>query len=99
VLGGRVLASMKRTANNDWRTNVAQGGTAERVTLTREEEQLALAAAEAVGCPVAGVDLLPGPGGERFVIEVNAVPGWKALAPTCGVDVAKEVVRFLVREG
>lgn len=99
VLGGCVLASMKRTANNDWRTNVAQGGTAERVALTREEEQLALAAAAAVGCPVAGVDLLPGPGGERFVIEVNAVPGWKALAPTCGVDVAKEVVRFLVREG
>lgn len=99
VLGGRVLASMKRTAHNDWRTNVAQGGTAERVTLTPEEERLALAAAEAVGCPVAGVDLLPGPGGERFVIEVNAVPGWKALAPTCGVDVANEVVRFLVREG
>ncbi len=99
VLGGRVLASMKRTASNDWRTNVAQGGTAERVALTREEERLALAAAEAVGCPVAGVDLLPGPGGERFVIEVNAVPGWKALAPTCGVDVAKEVVRFLTREG
>jgi len=42
---------------------------------------------------------LPGPGGERFVIEVNAVPGWKALAPTCGVDVAREVLRFLVREG
>jgi ribosomal protein S6--L-glutamate ligase len=99
VLGGRVLASMKRTANNDWRTNVAQGGLAERVALTIEEERLAPAAAEAVGCPVAGVDLLPGPGGERFVIEVNAVPGWKALAPTCGVDVAKEVVRFLTREG
>jgi RimK family alpha-L-glutamate ligase len=99
VLGGRVLASMKRTAHNDWRTNVAQGGTAERVALTIEEERLALAAADAVGCPVAGVDLLPGPGGERFVIEVNAVPGWKALAPTCGVDVAKEVVRFLTREG
>jgi ribosomal protein S6--L-glutamate ligase len=43
--------------------------------------------------------LLPGPDGELFVIEVNAVPGWKALAPTCGVDVAKEVVRFLTREG
>ncbi len=99
VIGGRVIASMRRTAGNDWRTNVAQGGTAERVTLTAEEEQLAVRAADAVGCPVAGVDLLPGPGGELFVIEVNAVPGWKALAPTCGVDVAKEVVRFLTREG
>jgi hypothetical protein len=23
------------------------------------------------------------------------VPGWRALAPVCGVDVAGEVVRFL----
>jgi ribosomal protein S6--L-glutamate ligase len=98
VLGGRVIASMRRVAGSDWRTNVAQGGTAERVSLSIEEERLALRAAEAVGCPVAGVDLLPGPGGELFVIEVNAVPGWKALAPTCGIDVAKEVVRFLTRE-
>lgn len=98
VLGGRVIASMRRVAGGDWRTNVAQGGTAERVSLSVEEERLAVCAAEAVGCPVAGVDLLPGPGGELFVIEVNAVPGWKALAPTCGLDVAKEVVRFLARE-
>ena len=99
VIGGRVISSMRRIAGADWRTNVAQGGTTERVALSAEEECLAVRAAEAVGCPVAGVDLLPGPGGELFVIEVNAVPGWKALAPTCGIDVAKEVVRFLTREG
>ncbi|VTR96589.1 alpha-l-glutamate ligase : Conserved protein (Fragment) OS=Gemmata sp. Wa1-1 PE=4 SV=1: RimK [Gemmata massiliana] len=95
VIGDRVVASMCRTAVNDWRTNVAQGGTAEPVALSASETALALRAAEVVGCPIAGVDLLPGPNGEMFVIEVNAVPGWKALAPTCGVDVAKEVVRFL----
>jgi ribosomal protein S6--L-glutamate ligase len=99
VLGGRVIASMRRRAANDWRTNVAQGGTAERVALSPEEERLAIRAAEVVGCPVAGVDLLPGPDGELFVIEVNAVPGWKALAPTCGVDVAREVVSFLTQTG
>ncbi len=98
VIGGKVIAAMRRTAGDDWRTNVAQGGTAERVTLSDSEVSLALRAAEVVGCPLAGVDLLPGPGGELFVIEVNAVPGWKALASACGVDVAKEVVRFLARE-
>jgi ribosomal protein S6--L-glutamate ligase len=30
-----------------------------------------------------------------FVIEVNAVPGWRALAPVSGVDIAGEIVRFL----
>jgi ribosomal protein S6--L-glutamate ligase len=95
VVGGAVRAAMRRSAGNDWRTNVAQGGTAGPAELSDAVVSLALRAADAVGCPVAGVDLLPGPDGELYVIEVNAVPGWKALAPTCGVDVATEVVRFV----
>jgi ribosomal protein S6--L-glutamate ligase len=95
VLGGRVLNAMRRHANGGWRTNVAQGGRGEAVRPTDEEERLALAAAAAVGAPVCGVDLLPGPGGELYVLEVNAVPGWRALAPATGVDVAAEVVRFV----
>jgi ribosomal protein S6--L-glutamate ligase len=95
VLGGQVLTAMRRRARGDWRTNVAQGGAGEAVALDRHEEQLALRAAAALGAPVAGVDLLPGPGGEMYVLEVNAVPGWRALAPVTGVDVAVELVRFL----
>ena len=98
VLGGRVIAAMKRSARGDWRTNVALGGTAERAELARPEAELAVRAAEAVGCPVAGVDLLPGPAGELFVIEVNAVPGWRALAAVSGIDIAAAVVRFMAEE-
>lgn len=95
VLGGKVIAAMRRTASGDWRTNVAQGGTAERVTLGDAETRLAIDAAKAVACPMAGVDLLPGPSGEMFVIEVNAVPGWRALSQACSQDIAAEVVAFL----
>jgi ribosomal protein S6--L-glutamate ligase len=95
VLGGRVLTAMRRHAKEDWRTNVAQGGTTEPIVLTMEEEKLALAAADAVGVQVAGVDLLPHPDGGYHVLEVNAVPGWRALAPTTGIDVARAIVRFL----
>jgi ribosomal protein S6--L-glutamate ligase len=94
VLGGRVLAAMRRHARNGWRTNVAQGGRAEAVTPTADEARLALRAAAAVGAVFAGVDLLPHAGG-HFVLEVNAVPGWRALAPACGVDVAAAVVRHI----
>jgi ribosomal protein S6--L-glutamate ligase len=97
VLGGKVLTAMRRHARNDWRTNVAQGGRAEPITLTGAEERLTLAAAEAVGAPVAGIDLLPNPVGGYFVLEVNAVPGWRALAPATGVDVAASIIRFLCR--
>lgn len=95
VIHGRVLTAMRRHARVDWRTNVAQGGRAESISLNAEEEQLALAAARAVGVSVAGIDLLPRPGGGYFVLEVNAVPGWRALAPATGVDVAGEIVRHL----
>jgi ribosomal protein S6--L-glutamate ligase len=97
VLGRQVLTAMRRRARSGWRTNVAQGGSGEPVSLTTSEERLALAAAGAVGATVAGVDLLPGPQGQWYVLEVNAVPGWRALAPVTGVDVAVETVRFLTK--
>jgi RimK family alpha-L-glutamate ligase len=98
TVGGRVLTAMRRRSAGGWRTNVAQGGRAESVRPGPEEERLALQAAAAVGTPVAGVDLLPRPDGGWYVLEVNAVPGWRALAPATGVDVAAELVRYLVEE-
>src|SRR5262245_46545712 len=61
--GGRVLAAMRRRAGGGWRTTVAQGGTTEPARLGPDEERLALRAAAALGAPLAGVDLLPGPSG------------------------------------
>jgi ribosomal protein S6--L-glutamate ligase len=98
VVGGRILTAMRRRSNGDWRTNVAQGGSAEVARVGAVEEELALRATAAVGAAVAGVDLLPGPNGEWYVIEVNAVPGWRALAPVTGVDVAAELLRFFANE-
>jgi ribosomal protein S6--L-glutamate ligase len=95
VIAGQVVAAMRRRASKSWRTNVAQGGCAEPVTLTVDEQALAVRAARAVGALVAGVDLLPDRQGNLFVLEVNAVPGWRALAPTTGIDIANLVVQEL----
>jgi ribosomal protein S6--L-glutamate ligase len=98
TLGKRILTAMQREANGHWRTNVAQGGTGRPVSLSPQEEELALRAANVVGAAMAGVDLLPGPDGTMYVLEVNAVPGWRALQSVTGVDVAKEVVSFFAGE-
>lgn len=97
VIGGRVLTAMRRYARGGWRTNVAQGGRGELVTATAAESALALAAAKACEVEVAGVDLLPGPDGQYVVLEVNAVPGWRALAPTTGIDIAAAIIQYLER--
>jgi ribosomal protein S6--L-glutamate ligase len=98
VIGGKALAAMRRHANNCWRTNVAQGGRAECVSASEAEVKLAVRAAASVGASVAGVDLLSGPDGTLYVLEVNAVPGWRALAPVAGIDVAAAIVRFLAED-
>ncbi len=96
LLGGRPLAAMRRHARgDDWRTNVAQGGTAEHVIPSDDEVSLARRAASVLETEAAGVDLIQGPAGEWHVLEVNAVPGWRALAPTSGVDVAAALIRHI----
>jgi ribosomal protein S6--L-glutamate ligase len=38
---------------------------------------------------------LPARDGRLYAIEVNAVPGWRALAELTGVDVARRVLEHL----
>ncbi|HVA51193.1 MAG TPA: RimK family alpha-L-glutamate ligase [Pirellulales bacterium] len=94
VIGQRVLG-MRRRNPLDWRTNVSRGATAEPLEVTPELAELAHRAASAVGAPLAGVDLLPGTDGRLYAIEVNAVPGWKALARALNVDVAAMILDYL----
>ncbi len=98
VLDGRVIACMKRFSNDDWRTNVARGGKGEVVTIGCHEEELALRAARATGVIVAGVDLLPNPKGGYYVLEVNGVPGWRELTRVCKIDIAGELIRWLIQK-
>jgi ribosomal protein S6--L-glutamate ligase len=96
LIGERVLAVRRRNLL-DWRTNISRGATAEPFDPSAEMIDLARCAAAAIGAPLAGVDLLPARDGTLYVIEVNAVPGWKALAAACQVDVAALVLKYLER--
>jgi ribosomal protein S6--L-glutamate ligase len=97
VLRGEVVGVMRRhAARGDWRTNVSLGGRAESCRLEPEAERLAVAAARAVGAEMAGIDLiLDLDRGDLVVLEVNAVPGWRALARVTGVDIAAAVISAL----
>jgi RimK family alpha-L-glutamate ligase len=97
VVGGKVLGAIERQApGGEWRTNVSRGGLARVVDLPSPLEQLAVRAAAAVGADYAGVDLLPSRDGAVFVLEVNAIPGWRGLQTATGLDVAGAIVDHLV---
>lgn len=76
ILGKKCYA-MKRCNPLDWRTNVSRGAVTETFTPTDEMLDMARRAADTVGAVIAGVDLLPARDGACYVLEVNAVPGWK----------------------
>jgi tetrahydromethanopterin:alpha-L-glutamate ligase len=101
VLRGLVLGVMRRHAPaGEWRTNVSLGGRAESCRLDPEAERLALAAARAIGAEMAGVDLILELDHDRLVVlEVNAVPGWRALSRVTGIDVAAAILVALKEMG
>ena len=95
ILDGAVIGGMRRDSNKDFRTNVSQRGTATPVEITDVQSELAIRAAKATGTVFAGIDLLCGPDGKERVIEVNAVPGWRALARVTNSDIAGRLIEYL----
>jgi len=93
VIGDRVLG-MKRSNTNHWITNISKGGRGERYCPTEQERELAIESASAVGARFAGVDLVyESKTGRQFVVEVNAVPGWRATSRVLEVDVAELILQ------
>jgi len=95
VLDGTVIGGMRRGNKQDFRTNAARQAKMESYHPTDQERAWALAAANAVGAWFAGVDLLYNKAGLGYVIEVNAVPGWRAFSRATGQDVAAQLLERL----
>ena len=88
VIGGRVVAAMKRTAaEGEFRSNLHQGGRASHVRISREEREAAVRAARAFGLNLAGVDLLRAEDGPK-VLEVNSSPGLEGIEMASRKNVA-----------
>ncbi len=96
VVGDKVVAAMKRTAQQgEFRSNLHLGGAASLVKLTEEEERIAVKSTQAMGLKIAGVDILRSNHGP-VIMEVNSNPGFFGLANITGINVAKAVVEYAI---
>ena len=91
VVGGRALAAMRRQGSH-WIHNIAQGARAFPAPLSPALAATAEAAASALEMDYAGVDLMPGPGGEILVLEVNGVAAWQGLQSVTQPNIARAIV-------
>jgi ribosomal protein S6--L-glutamate ligase len=96
VLGEKVVASIHRMARpTEWKTNVAQGAQAKPIQLPPKLEKLAVNAAKSLGLLYAGVDILENE--KRVVVlEVNGSPSWQGLQKATGVNVAEQLVQYVI---
>jgi ribosomal protein S6--L-glutamate ligase len=97
VVGGRVVASVKRQSlDDDFRSNTHQGGVGTAVKLTDEEEKTAIRAAKAMGLPICGVDMMRSSRGP-LVLEVNSSASIKTPEMVTKRDVATRIIEYVER--
>lgn len=95
VIGGKVVAAMKRTgAEDDFRSNLHRGGSASLVKISPEERSTAVRAAKCMGLNVAGVDMLRSNHGP-VVMEVNSSPGLEGVEKATGKDIAGAIIEYI----
>lgn len=94
VVNGKVVASMRRQSlDDDFRSNLHQGGEGVSVKLSDAERRTAIKAAKAMGLPVCGVDMMRSERGP-LVLEVNASPGF-GIEKVTGRNVAEKIIEYV----
>lgn len=94
VVGGRVVSAMERYNENDFRSNISNGGSMRKIDISPEMADIAIRACEAIGLDFAGVDVLFGKDGP-IVCEVNSNPHFKSSLECTGVDMSEEIMKYI----
>jgi ribosomal protein S6--L-glutamate ligase len=95
VIDGNVVCAVSLIpSNGEFRANFHLGAQIAATTLTPKFEQLAGKAAKAVGCEVAGVDMIVDRDERPFIVEVNYSPGFRGLEAATGLNIAGRIIAF-----
>ena len=98
VLGGKVIASMKRdVVEGDFRSNVSQGAKVKEYELTDLELEQCLLAAKAIDGSWTAVDFIPSKNPKTeppYILEVNHSPGTEGIEKATGDNIVKKAVSY-----
>ena len=94
VVGGKIVSAMERYNENDFRSNITNGGNMRQANPTEEMAEAAIKATEAIGLDFAGVDVLFGKDGP-IVCEVNSNPHFKSSLECTGVDMSEKIMEYV----
>jgi ribosomal protein S6--L-glutamate ligase len=97
IIGGELVCAVSLIpAPGEFRANFHLGSQIRPAALDTGTEQMAIDAAAAVGCDIAGVDIMSDGSGQPFIVEVNYAPGFKGMEAASGLDIAGRMIRFAI---
>lgn len=96
VVGDKVVASMYRYNDDDFRANVSNGGNTTPYTPNEAQIRMALDASKALMLDFAGVDILFGPNNEPILCEVNSNAQFVGMFACTGINVADYILKYVI---
>ena len=98
VLGGKIIAAMKRSVvEGDFRSNVSQGAAVNEYPLTELEVEQCLLASKAIDGTWTAVDFIPSKNPKKdppYILEVNHSPGTEGIEEATKRNIVKDVIKY-----
>jgi len=98
VVGDKVVATMMRYNDNDFRANVTNGGKMLNYQPTMAQIDMALKACKLLSLDFGGVDILFGKDDTPILCEINSNAHFINLSNCTGIDVADCIVKYVLKE-
>ena len=96
VVGGKVIAAMKRESDGDFRSNLELGGKGTPFLPDEKLETLSAKTATLLGLDYCGIDWLFGENGDFVLCEVNSNAFFGGIEKVTGVNVAKAYAEHIL---
>ena len=96
VVGDHAVVSMLRENDNDFRSNISNGGHGSLYQPNKEFIDLALKASKALGLDFAGVDVMFGEDGP-ILCEVNSNPQFASTLKATGINLADYIADYIIK--
>jgi ribosomal protein S6--L-glutamate ligase len=95
---GDSIVGVRRRNHHDFRTNVGSGAEVELFQPTDQQQQVAVDICKSIGLKFASVDFIDTENENQQVLEVNAIPGWKATQAVVPESIAERIMQLLIAE-
>jgi [lysine-biosynthesis-protein LysW]--L-2-aminoadipate ligase len=98
MVGDRVVAAIYRySGDGQWKTNMALGGRAEPLKVTKELEEICIKAKNSVQGQIVGIDLMESKENGLVVHEVNNTTEYKNTVRVTGVDIPTLMIDYVMQ--